>query len=60
MEQSARNLESSFDPKVDTLEWRHAQRDRLLAFAKELEAAHGPVDPELRAEIRAKLASLDS
>lgn len=60
MEQSSRNLESSFDPRVDTPEWRRAQRERLLAFAKELQAEHGPVDPELRAEICAKLASLDS
>lgn len=59
MEQPARNLESAFDPRCDDPAVRRAQRDQLAAFARELQDEHGPVDSELRDEIRAKLASLE-
>jgi hypothetical protein len=59
MEQPARSYESSFDPRIDTSEWRSAQRARLMAFARELEAEHGPPDPQLVAEVQAKIDSLD-
>jgi len=52
MEPHARRRESSFDPRVDDPAWREAQRQQLADFAKELEAEHGPVDPDARARLR--------
>jgi hypothetical protein len=57
MEQPARSYESSFDPVIDTPEWRRAQRERIRAFAKELEAEDGPVDQRQLDELRAKAAT---
>jgi hypothetical protein len=57
MEQPAHSRALSFDPVIDTPEWRRAQRERLLASVKELEAEHGPVDPEILAEIEAAAAT---
>lgn len=60
MEPHARKCEIGYDPVVDTVEYRRRLRQHLLASAAELDAEHGPVDPELEAEIRAKLLAADS
>lgn len=60
MEPHAREREIGYDPIVDTAEYRRRLREHMLATASELDAEHGPVDPKLEAEIRAKLLAADS
>jgi hypothetical protein len=60
MEPHARKLEPSFDPIIDTPEWR-AEHKRLLGeYVREMEAEHGPLDPAKLAEIQAKLDADDA
>ena len=44
----------SFDPVIDTEEWRLAQMARLDAFAAEIRKEHGPLDPEESAARKTK------
>lgn len=60
MEPHAHKHQTGFDPQIDDPMVRAEQRARLREFLREYQAEHGPIDPKLRAEIRAKLDTLDA
>ncbi len=60
MEPHARRIQEPFHPAGDDPVVRAAQRERLRTFVLEYEAKHGPLDPKLLAETRAKFEAADA
>jgi hypothetical protein len=60
MEPHARQPKPSFDPIIDTPEWRAEHKARMDAYVREMEAEHGALAPAKLAEVQAKLDAADA